>query len=155
MNILKSLTWDNYFLNLCYTVSEKSKDPSTKVGSVIVYPDHGICSTGFNGFPRGVEDNEERYNNRPLKYKIVVHAEANAILNAAFHGHKTDGCTLYVPWHPCTECTKKIIQAGITEVVMDPDYPMSESLKDRWKDDHDIASMMFNEAKVKVRMGVK
>lgn len=151
----ENITWDEYFINLCYEVSKKSKDPSTKVGAIIVYPDHGICSTGFNGFPRGMEDLDARYDDREFKIKAVVHAEANAILNAGKHGHKTDGCILYVPWHPCSGCAKQIDQAGIKEVVIDPDYPMTDALRERWREETEFAKIIFREAKIPVRMAEK
>ena len=94
----------------------RSSDPSTKVGSVIVSPDNSIVSTGYNGFPRGYDDTNEEWNDRPLKYKLVIHAEANAIFNAGKHGKSTEGCKIYLPWFPCMECAKAIVQAGITEV---------------------------------------
>ena len=109
--------WDDYFLDIAELVSTRSKDPSTKVGAVIV-KNKTILSTGYNGFPRGVNDNiPERYN-RPEKYLWTVHAEENAKCNAGRLGIKTDGSTLYViPIHPCSHCALTIVQAGITEVV--------------------------------------
>lgn len=106
--------WDRRFLDLATHVSGWSKDPSTKVGSVIVAPDRRIVSLGYNGFPRGVEDHEERLSDRPTKYAFVAHAERNALDNADV---PMRGCTLYVTLQPCNECAKSIIQRGITKVV--------------------------------------
>ena len=73
------MKWDEYFFNIAREVSGKSKDPSSKFGSVITSKDHRIMSVGFNGFSRGVKDYPRRYNNRELKYKLIVHSEENAI----------------------------------------------------------------------------
>lgn len=106
--------WHTRFLDLARHVATWSKDPSTRVGAVIVRPDRTIASVGFNGFPRGVEDYPDRYADRPTKYQFVVHAEANAILNA--HG-SVAGCALYSTLFTCNECAKLILQAGISQVV--------------------------------------
>lgn len=112
---MTQLTWDKYFLDLGRMVATKSKDPSTKVGAVIVRPDRTIVSLGYNGFPRGVADTSERLNDRPTKYSLVVHAEMNAILSAR---ESLQGYTLYtVPFMPCDRCFVHVIQAGITRVV--------------------------------------
>lgn len=138
--------WDRRFLGLAKEVSTWSKDPSTQVGAVLV-KDRKVVAMGYNGFPRGVDDLESRYADRELKYKLVVHAEANAILQA---GKEADGCSLYV--YPsfflppvCNECAKLVIQAGIKEVVgFNPD-PNDERMK-RWKDSIAISAMMLQEA---------
>ena len=106
--------WDRRFLDLCEHIATWSKDPSTKLGSVIVDDKKRIVSVGYNGFPRGVFDYEERYNDRPTKYLFVAHAERNALDNAPM---MVDGCTLYVALEPCVECAKSIIQKGIKKVV--------------------------------------
>ena len=106
--------WNKRFLDLCEHVATWSKDPSTKLGSVIVDDKKRILSVGYNGFPRGVTDHEERYNDRPTKYLFVAHAERNALDNAPM---MVDNCTMYVTLLPCNECAKSIIQKGITKVV--------------------------------------
>src|ERR1700692_2564953 len=94
--------WDKRFLELAQFISKWSKDPSTCVGAVIVDKDLRIVSVGFNGLPKGVEDTEERLNNRDIKIKIVVHAERNAIL---FARTSLVGCTLYTfPFSSCSVC---------------------------------------------------
>lgn len=134
--------WDLRFLEVARLVSTWSKDPSTKVGAVIVDPyTRMIISTGYNGFPRGVNDTAERYNDRPTKYALVVHAEANAILNAP---HRPIECTLFVTLAPCAECAKLIIQSGIARVVTFP------ALQERWTESHNTAVMMFKEAGIKL-----
>jgi dCMP deaminase len=133
-------TWDQRMLQLAEHVSTWSKDPSTKVGAVITRPDHTIASVGFNGFPRGVHDTDERLENRSTKYNLVVHAEINAIL----HAHEpVNGYTLYVhPLFPCANCAGAIIQSGISTVVW-ADVPITF---DRWDNDHVHAATMFYEA---------
>lgn len=106
--------WDRRFLDLAVHVSEWSKDPSTKVGSVIVAPDRRVLSIGYNGFPRGVHDLEERLSHRETKYAFVAHAERNALDNVET---SMRGCTIYATLQPCAECTKSIIQKGIKRVV--------------------------------------
>lgn len=111
----KQLFWDTRFAQLAKLVSLWSKDPSTKVGAVIVRPDKTIASVGFNGFPKGVPDDISWYENRDIKYNVVKHAEENAIL---FSRELLDGYTLYVyPLPPCSSCAGDIIQRGIKRVV--------------------------------------
>ena len=137
------MTWDDTFFETCHVWAKRSKDPSTKLGAVIVY-DNRVVSIGYNGFPRGVRDSKERYTNRKEKYKYVVHAELNAILNAgSFDLH---GCILYVPWCPCNECAKAIIQCGIDTIILE-----SEIIESRWKESCVAALTMFSEAGVVIQ----
>jgi dCMP deaminase len=86
--------WNERFLELAKHVASWSKDPSTQVGAIIVDPEtRVVLGMGYNGFPRGVDDHPDRYANRELKYSLVVHAEANAILEA---GKTCNGATLFV-----------------------------------------------------------
>ena len=110
--------WDGRFLSLATHISGWSKDPSTKVGCVVVGPDREIRSTGFNGFPRGIADTDERLSDRDLKYPLICHAEENAIMHAARIGLALKDCTAYVTWPPCTRCARSLIQAGISEVAV-------------------------------------
>lgn len=91
-----------------------SKDPTTKVGCLIVDDKRRILSFGYNGFPRGVHDLEERLNDRPTKHKFTCHAERNALDQAMVD---VSGCDLYTTLFPCVECAKSIIQKGIKRVV--------------------------------------
>lgn len=142
------MNWDTYFADLCKAVAQKSKDPSTKVGAIIVGPDKEIRSTGWNGFPRGVYDIPERYANREIKYKLVAHGELNAICNAARVGTPLNGCSLYVyPFFPCSECAKAIIQVGIKEIVV-----ISERPPLNWESMIEAAKTMFDEAGVVYRI---
>lgn len=138
--------WDRRFLDIAKIVSTWSKDPSSKIGAVLVDKENRILSVGYNGFPRGVEDTEERYNNRPLKYEMVVHAEANAILAA---GERARDSTLYVypGWRRpcmCAGCAKTAIQAGVQRVVGLVREVDKERLS-RWKESLDIAQEMCDE----------
>ena len=139
--------WDARFLELAAHISGWSKDPSTKVGCIVVGTDREIRSTGFNGFPRGIEDDAERLGNREFKYPLICHAEENAIMHAARVGVSLRECTAYVTWPPCTRCARSLIQAGIVEVV----YPADCEVPERWQKDFDMSSSMMNEAGVKVR----
>ena len=98
--------WDVRFLLLAQHISSWSKDPSTKVGCVVVGADREIRSTGFNGFPRGIDDSIERLEDREEKYPLICHAEENAIMHAARVGVSLKGCTAYVTWPPCTRCAR-------------------------------------------------
>lgn len=133
------------YLSLAKEISTWSKDPSRKIGAVIVGNKGQIISQGYNGFPRGLEDTPERLNNRETKYNYVVHAEANAIYNALYNGAATEGSTIYVTGLPCChECAKAIIQVGISKVVYDT--PSA----DKWFESTQLALDMFQEAGVKV-----
>lgn len=113
----RQLKWDLRYLTIAKTVGGWSKDPSTKVGAVLVRPDNSIASTGFNGFPPGHEDSPELYADREYKYKHVVHAEANAI---NFLGGTLVGFTLYTSFPSCPECMELAGRAGIKRVVGPP-----------------------------------
>lgn len=110
-------SWSEYFLDIVDVVASRSKDRSTKVGCVIVGPDKEIRATGYNGFPRGIDDDLDSRHERPEKYFWVEHAERNAIYNAVRVGVPLAGCRLYLRWFPCAECARAIIQSGIVEVV--------------------------------------
>ncbi|MDA0938692.1 MAG: dCMP deaminase family protein [Proteobacteria bacterium] len=148
--IQSELSWDEYFMNIAYFVSKKSKDPSTKVGAVIVGPDKEIRSTGYNSMPRGVKDSFIRYTKKELKYLIISHAEESAIMNCVRVGVSTKNCVLYVPWHPCCSCAKLIIQSGIKEIVIDGLFPRNTD-PGPWKQSMDIAKEILGEAAVAIR----
>ena len=116
---MQSITWDEYFMSLAILSSKRSKDPSTQVGACIVDDDHKVVSIGYNGMPRGIDDNDltwEKGEGLDSKYLYVCHAEFNAILNTR-NGSALKGCTLYVTLFPCNECAKAIIQTGIKKIV--------------------------------------
>lgn len=147
-------TWQNHFLDLAELISKKSKDPTTKVGCVIVGPDNEIRSTGFNGFPRGVPDDPEMFPERykrPEKYLWTAHSESNAIFNAARVGVPLKGCTLYinVALHPCCSCAVGIIQSGIVKVVLGSKGD-ELSNKGKWDEHLPIVLEMFKAAGVQI-----
>lgn len=145
--MIQSMTWHDRYLDLAKQVSTWSKDPSRKIGAVAVGSKGQILSQGYNGFPRGILDSADRYNDRPTKYKLVVHAEMNVIYNATFNGVSLDGASLYVYGLPvCSECAKGIIQVGIKEVIIQSG-PIEE-VPQMWIDSWRITSEMFEEAKV-------
>lgn len=139
--------WDLRFIGLAQHISTWSKDPSTKVGCVVVGEDREIRSTGFNGFPRGIKDDEERLTDREKKYPLICHAEENAIMHAARIGVSLKDSTAYVTWPPCSRCARSLIQAGIREIV----YPETGKIPERWIEDFTISDSMLNEAGVAVR----
>ena len=131
--------WDKNFLELAKTVSTFSKDPSTQVGAVIVDNDNRVISIGYNGFPKGIKD-DNRLDNRELKYEMIVHAEANALL---FANAPVKGCTIYTwPFQPCSRCASLIIQAGVQRVVS------VENEETRWVSNFQLAHDMLTEARV-------
>jgi len=134
--------WDTRFLNLAhFWASECSKDPSTKVGAVLVSPDRLQVILGYNGFARGLRDDKELLQNREIKYQRTIHAEKNAILNCPI---RPVGWTLYSTLFPCINCALMIIQSGIHRVVAPQDCI------DRWKQEQDVSRGLFHEAGVEL-----
>jgi len=143
--------WDKRYLALAKEVASWSKDPSTQVGAVTVGNKKEVLSQGFNGFPRGIIDSEDRYNNRETKYKYVVHAEMNAIYNATYSGVSLDGAVLYVYGLPiCSECAKGIIQVGIKKVIIEKSKEL-----DNWNESVALSQEMFDEAGVELVIASK
>ncbi len=133
------------FMAVAETIATFSKDPSTKVGCVILDAHQNLLASGWNGFPRGVSDTEERLCNRELKYPLTVHAEANAIAASARTGRKLDGATLVVSsLFPCADCAGLIAQAGIKRVVA------PKSNNERWVESNKLARLLFDEAGVEI-----
>lgn len=153
-NELKTMTyntpmgWDEWFMRMVYLLSSKSKDPSSKIGAVLT-KENQIISTGYNGFPTGVSDDIDRYNERLTKYKYVVHAEHNTILAAAKFGISTNQSILYTNQMPCNECTKAIIQAGIHQVVIHKQWP---EINKNWKESEEITKIMCKESGVDIKI---
>ena len=146
MHISKLAKWEKRYLDLAKSVASWSRDPSHKIGAVIVGKKGQIISQGFNGFSRGIDDTPERYNDRETKYKYIVHAEANAIYNAIHNGASTNGATIYVTGLPvCHQCADAIIQTGIKRVVMDT-LPCSN-----WEESGNFAIQKFQEAGVEFK----
>ena len=113
------ISWDEYFMGVSLLAAKRSKDPNSQVGACIVSKENIIISTGYNGLPKGCSDDEYPWAREgaanDTKYPYVVHAELNAILNAA--GRSLAGSRIYVSLFPCNECAKAIIQTGISEVI--------------------------------------
>ena len=133
--------WDHFWIDLAKVYASQSKDPSTKVGAIIA-KGKDLISAGYNGFPAGIGD-DHRLNDRELKYKLVVHAELNAVIRA---GKDARGATLYSwPFPPCVHCMGAILSAGIARIVAPHNIP------DRWKPDFLFASDMAREAGVSIQ----
>jgi dCMP deaminase len=108
--------WPTYFITLAFITAQRSIDPNTKHGCIAVDADNAILSTGYNGPPRGCND-EDVPKTRPDKYLIFTHAEENCIINAARKGISLDGSTFYITGYPCARCLGKLINAGVRKVV--------------------------------------
>jgi len=161
------MKWHLFYIGLAELWATKSKDRSTGVGAVIVGPDNEQRSAGYNGFPRGVNDDIDARHDRPLKYEFTEHAERNAIYNAARMGTPLNGCVMYLNWWPlpCPDCARAVIQSGITEVI-GPDRPFKSGTKTTltdliddtepkgipkdWQQSFETTKRMFEEAGVKV-----
>ena len=137
------ISWDECFMRMAHVISQRSKDPSTQAGAVIVDAHNVILGLGYNGFPRGLSDEEFPWDRAggflETKYAYVVHAEENAIYNS---NARTSGCKLYCTLFPCNECAKTLIQNGITEIVYESDKYHDEDI---WK----ASRRMFDAAGVK------
>lgn len=137
--------WDERYLDAAdWFANRFSKDPSRKVGAIIVRPDMTVASIGYNGFPRGVRDLNERLIDRATKLLFTVHAESNACLNAS---ESLRGYTIYTQYCPCNECAKDIIQKGISTVVIRKGMEIGPM----WKQSQDLTKLMFEEAGVTLR----
>jgi dCMP deaminase len=121
-----------------------SKDPNTKVAALVIDDNYNIRSTGFNGFPRGFKEKEERWE-KPTKYDYVVHAEANSVCTAARNGATLAGCTMVSTLFPCQDCAKLIIQAGITRIITRK--PNEDST---WLHSFEKSKEMFGECNVDI-----
>jgi len=136
--------WHRRFLDFAAHVATWSKDPSTQVGCVIVDDERRVVALGYNGFPRGVTDGKERYDDRPTKYAMVVHAEANAILNAV---GDVKGATAYVTHHPCASCAGLLIQAGVRSIITTAPEP---GIAERFADSFKTSRTMLQESGVSI-----
>jgi dCMP deaminase len=139
--------WHRRFIQMAGLIAQWSKDPSTKVGAILVNPKtRTIVATGYNGLPRNVADATDRMEKRPEKYLWTEHAERNAIYNAARNGQSTEGCVLYMNFEPCpcTDCARAAIQAGVIMIV-GPDRPF-EGKGTQWRENLAVAIEMLAEA---------
>jgi dCMP deaminase len=144
--------WNRRFLDLAEHISNWSKDPSRKIGAVIVNSDRQILSVGYNGFPRGIKDLNERLQDRDIKYSLIVHAEMNAIYNATHNGISLKDSILFVTGLPvCSDCARGIIQVGIKTVIMPYEVytEMSANIDSKWTNSWLLTEKMFIEAGIK------
>ncbi len=140
------ISWDEYFMGVALLSAKRSKDPSTQVGACIVNDKNKIVGAGYNGLPIGCDDDDFPWQKQgeflDTKYPYICHAELNAILNNI--GMALSGCKIYTALFPCNECTKAIIQAGITEVIFLSDkYEGTDTTK--------ASKLMLNKAAVSYR----
>jgi len=141
----KLYKWENRFIKLAEHIATWSKDPSTKVGAVIVDDNHRVISVGYNGFAKNVNDDNDRYNNRSIKYEVILHAEINSIL---FAKRDLTDCSIYVyPIPPCSRCASAIIQSGIKKVVS---IKPSIEIYKRWGKNIELSETIFKEAGVQL-----
>jgi dCMP deaminase len=139
-----SSNWDMRYLALAWHFGTWSKDPSRQIGAVAIGLKGEIIAQGYNGFPRGIEDTDERYEVREEKYKYVVHAEMNCIYNAASNGVSLKDSTVYVHGLPaCSECAKGLIQVGVKRVMA-----FSKDTPKRWIESNKLTEELFKEANI-------
>ena len=144
-----SKEWNEYFMEMATLVASKSKDTSMKCGTVIVGEGHTILATGYNGFPRGVDDTNGEHLERPEKYFWTEHSERNAIYNAARNGIKLLGANAYINAHPCVYCARALVQAGIKEIMIPTKHDDPFYKQERWTDWEES----FNKARKLLRAG--
>lgn len=141
----KYLSWDDTFMMMSDLMSQRSKDPSTQIGAVIVDDNNVILGTGYNGWPRGIKQDDLPWGREgddlETKYPYVVHGEVNAIYNSY---NNLKGSRIYCNLFPCNECAKAIIQNGIKEIIYESDKYHDE-------DNAKAARKLFDLAKVKYR----
>jgi len=136
--------WDKRFLDLAGTIAQWSKDPSTKVGSVITRGNQ-IVSLGYNGFPVGVNDDPGRYADREFKLRAILHAEVNAIMHAHEDLHD---CTIYTwPMPPCSNCAAQIIQSGINRIVS---IKPTQEQNERWHNSLQTANQIYEDVGIEL-----
>jgi dCMP deaminase len=142
------MEWGEYFINIAEQVKLKSKDNNTKIGVVIVGKDNEIVSTGYNSFPRGIDDSVEERQEKPEKYFWFEHAERNAIYNAARIGVSTLGTTMYMTCGiSCADCARAIINAGISKIVL---RSGKGAMSQKWVESAQRSNQMFKEAGIQI-----
>lgn len=135
-----------YYMSLVYMIATQSKDESSKLGAVIIGPDGEIRSTGYNGLPRGSQDDCPDRQQAPEKYFWFEHAERNAIYNAARMGTSLKDCVMYTQGTPCADCARAIIQAGIKKVIVHKQW--NEQSSEKWADSAKRSKTLFKECLV-------
>lgn len=146
---MQKVKWDDYYMTMAYLVAMKSKDESTHVGAVVVGPDNEVRSTGYNSFPRGIDDDKPERQERPEKYFWFEHAERNAIYNSSLMGLSLKDCKMFTNGIPCMNCARAIVQAGIAEVVVDAEWDKNNY--GQWVEEAKRTKILFKEAGVRVR----
>ncbi|NLY29940.1 MAG: cytidine deaminase [Firmicutes bacterium] len=140
-------SWDQYFMEIAHLVAKRSTCRRRQVGAVLV-KNKRILATGYNGAPSGLQHCLEAGclreelgipSGQRLEICRGIHAEQNAIIQAALHGVSTEGSTLYCTDQPCSQCTKMLINAGVKEIIYVNDYP------------DDLALQLLEEAKLPIR----
>lgn len=137
----------NFYKLTRFTADLFSKDPSRKVGCILLKPDSlQVLSLGYNGFPRGIDETDSERWKRPTKYHYCQHAETNSLCNACRSGTSTENSIAIVTLYPCCACCRSLIQAGIkTVVTLPPDFN-----DPNWGEEFKISKIMFEEAGVEV-----
>ena len=144
-----NMNWINYFWGIAEQVKLKSKDQSTQIGAVIVGEDNEVLSTGYNSFPRGMDDSKQERQERPEKYFWFEHAERNAIYNAARVGTQLKGSTIYLTSGlPCMDCARGIVNSGIKVVYCK--QVCTTKNKEKWDESQSKSLQLLNECGVKV-----
>jgi dCMP deaminase len=142
------MNWNDYFFTIAEAVKLKSKDPATKIGAVIVGKDKEILSTGYNSFPRGLDDSKLDRQERPEKYFWFEHAERNAIFNAAKVGTSIDGAEIYLTCDiPCVDCARAIINSGIKKIHCKKGGGTKSAI---WEEGFKRSRIMFQECGVEI-----
>lgn len=136
------MNWDRRFMDLARHVAQWSKDPSTKVGAVLVGHDRREIALGYNGFPPRVNDTSGRLADRDTKYRLTQHAERNALDNARFD---PSGGTLFVTFFPCCECAKSIVSLGLARVVT-----MYPDTREPWREQAAWSTLILREGGVRI-----
>ena len=136
--------WDKHYFQLAKSIAQWSKDPSSKIGAVVIGKHGQIESQGYNGFPRNIFDTNERLDDQAIKNKYMIHAELNCVFNACLNGISLKNSTMYIyGGFPCAECAKAIVQAGIAKV-----NALQLVTKPNWQESQAFAEELFIEAKI-------
>jgi dCMP deaminase len=143
------MNWTDYFLNIAEQVKLKSKDHSTQIGAVIVGEDNEVLSTGYNSFPRGMDDSKQERQERPEKYFWFEHAERNAIYNAARVGIPLKGSSIYLTSGlPCMDCARGIVNSGIKVVYCK--HICTTKNKEKWGESQSKSYQLLLECNIDV-----
>lgn len=147
---IKIPSWDELFMRHVYLIASKSKDESTKIGSILVRDRH-VISEGFNGLPIGVMDDIPQRQERPEKYFWFEHAERNSIYCCARFGTRTEGAAMYTQGIPCADCARAVIQGGIARIIVHKQWEDRQSeWNEKWQESTIRSRKMFGEANIEV-----